>query len=262
MGLTVCTIVARNSLAHTRVLAESFRSLHPDGRMVALVFDDLRRDVDPDAEPFEVYRFDDLRVDLSEFHRTAVIYDVMEFATLLKPWLLEAVLDSGAFALYLDPDVKVYDSLDRLGELAVEHGIVLTPHADAPYPRDGKTIEENTILHAGIYNLGFVGVGPGSRPFLHAWQERIRRESVKSPHDARFVGQRWVDFVPGIFDNAIVRDPNSTSPIGTSIPARCNGRVHATRWTDARSPSSISAVTLPTSRTASVSTRAHIPASF
>ena len=246
MGLTVCTIVARNYLAHTRVLAESFRSLHPDGRMVALVFDDLRRDVDPDAEPFEVYRFDDLRVDLSEFHRTAVIYDVMEFATLLKPWLLEAVLDSGASrALYLDPDVKVYDSLDRLGELAVEHGIVLTPHADAPYPRDGKTIEENTILHAGIYNLGFVGVGPGSRPFLHAWQERIRRESVKSPHDARFVGQRWVDFVPGIFDNAIVRDPEFNVAYW-NLHSRSLQRTGARyEVDDARSPSSISAVTLP-----------------
>ncbi len=166
MGLTVCTIVARNYLAHARVLVESFRSVHPDGRVVVLILDDLRGEVDPDAEPFEVYRYDDLRIDDAEFKRMAMNYDVTEFATSLKPWLLQAVLDSGAsHALYLDPDIQVFDSLNRLGDLAVEHGLVLTPHVDAPYPCDGKTISENTILTAGIYNLGFIGIGEGARPF-------------------------------------------------------------------------------------------------
>ena len=180
MGLTACTIVARNYLAQARVLVESFRSIHPDGHVVVLIFDDLRGDVDSAAEPFEVYRYDDLRMDVAEFKRMAMNYDVTEFATSLKPWLLEAVLDSGAsHALYLDPDIQVFGSLDRLGELAVEHGIVLTPHVDAAYPCDGKTISENTVLSAGIYNLGFIGVGQGARPFLAFWQERIRRESLK-----------------------------------------------------------------------------------
>jgi len=49
----------------------------------------------------------------------AVIYGGMEVGAFLKPWLLDAVLDSGAsHVLYLDPDIRVYDSLDRLGELA------------------------------------------------------------------------------------------------------------------------------------------------
>ncbi len=208
MDLTICTIVARNYLPQARVLAESFGSIHPDGRMVVLVFDDLHREVDPTAEPFEVLWLDDLGIDVSEFHRMAMIYDIMEFATSLKPWLLKSILDSGAsHALYLDPDIQVYGSLDRLGELAVGHGIVLIPHATAPYPRDGRTIVENAILFAGIYNLGFIGVGQGSRPFLSFWQERLRRECVNNQHEARFVDQRWVDFVPGMFDTAIVRDP-------------------------------------------------------
>ena len=208
MGLTVCTIAARNYLAQARVLAESFRSIHPDGRMVVLVFDDLHGDVDADNEPFEVYRLEDLGMDVAEFHRMAMIYDVTEFATAVKPWLLEAILDSGAsHVLYLDPDIQVYASLDRLAELAVEHGIVLIPHTNAPYPRDGTTIGESAILFAGIYNLGFIGVGQGSRPFLAFWKERLFRECINNPHEARFVDQRWVDFVPGMFDHAMVRDP-------------------------------------------------------
>jgi len=224
VGLTICTIVARNYLPQARVLAESFWSIHPDGRMVVLVFDDLRREVDPGAEPFEVYRLDDLGMDVSEFHRMAMIYDIMEFATSLKPWLLEAILDSGAsHVLYLDPDIQVFDSLDRLAELAVEHGIVLIPHATAPYPRDGKTIVENAILFAGIYNLGFIGVGQSSRSFLAFWQERLRRECVNNQHEARFVDQRWVDFVPGMFDSVVVRDPEYNV-------AYWNVHSHSFRW--------------------------------
>ncbi len=208
MGLTICTIVARNYLPQARVLAESFASIHPEGRVVVLVFDDLHHEVDGAIEPFEVWRLEDLGEDLPEFHRMAVIYDVMEFATSLKPWLLESLLDSGASeVLYLDPDIQVFGDLNRLGELAGEHGIVLTPHATTPYPRDGKTIPEDSILFAGIYNLGFIGVGQRARPFLRFWQTRLRRECVNNQHEARFVDQRWVDFVPGMFDCAIVRDP-------------------------------------------------------
>ncbi|MGB7050329.1 MAG: hypothetical protein WBG41_02030, partial [Acidimicrobiales bacterium] len=190
--------MARNYLPHARVLAKSFRSNHPDGRMIVLVIDDLQHEVDPAVEPFEIYRLDDLGMDLSEFHRMAMIYDITEFATSLKPWLLEAILDSGvSHVLYLDPDIEVFDSLDRLERLAVEQGVVLIPHATTPYPRDGTTIVENAILFAGIYNLGFIGVGQASRPFLSFWQERLKRECINDQHQARFVDQRWVDFVPG-----------------------------------------------------------------
>ena len=196
--------------------------------MVVLIFDDLHREVDPVLEPFEVYRLEDLGMDVSEFHRMAMIYDIMEYATSLKPWLLEAILDSGAsHVLYLDPDIQVFDSLDRLAELAVEHGIVLIPHATVPYPCDGRTIVENAILFAGIYNLGFIGVGQGSRPFLAFWQERLRRECVNNQHEARFVDQRWVDFVPGMFDSVVVRDPEYNV-------AYWNLHSHSFRWAGER----------------------------
>ena len=68
-----------------------------------------------------------------------MIYDIMEFATSLKPCLLESLLDSGASeVLYLDPDIQVFGDLNRLAELAAEHGIVLTPHTTAPYPQMGR----------------------------------------------------------------------------------------------------------------------------
>ena len=190
------------------MLAESFRSIHPEGQMAVLVLDDLRRDVDSDTEPFELYGLDDLGVEVPELHRMAAMYDVLEFAAAVKPWFLEAVLDSGApHVLYFDPDIQVFGALDRLADLAGEHGIVLIPHTSAPYPHDETTIAETETLHAGIFDLGCIGVSQSARPFLGFWQERIRREGFRNPPGSLVTDQRWMNFVPVMFDNAIVRDP-------------------------------------------------------
>ncbi len=207
MGVHICTIAARNYLPFVRTLAESFREVHPDGTISALIFDDIDGEVGDD-EAFEVLHLEDLGPDVVEFHRMAMVYDITEFATSLKPWLLEMLLGRGSpSVLYLDPDIRVYGSLQKLADLAVEHGIVLTPHLDTPMPLDGLKTDDRTILASGIYNLGFVGVGQSAQAFLDFWQERLRRECVIDPPNMRFVDQRWVDFVPGIFDHVIVRDP-------------------------------------------------------
>jgi glycosyltransferase involved in cell wall biosynthesis len=207
-GLQICTIVARNYLPAARVLASTFLAHHPDGAVSVVVVDDVRGVVDADREPFEVINVGDLFSDQLDMHRMAAIYEITEFATSVKPWLLEYLLDrTGGPVLYLDPDIGVFDRLDDLARLADEVGIALIPHARAPFPRDGKMTSESAILAVGVYNLGFIGVGEKSRPFLAYWKERLRRECRNDPGNMRFVDQRWVDFVPGMFDCAIVRNP-------------------------------------------------------
>ena len=198
----------RNYLPAARVLTSSFLAHNPGGQVSVLVTDDVHGVVDADQEPFEVINPEDLFADPTELHRMAAIYEITEFATSLKPWLLEHLLDRGAESvLYLDPDIGVYDRLDELADIAKERQIALIPHARAPFPRDGKMTSESAILAVGVYNLGFIGVGEGSRAFLAFWKERLRRECRNDPGNMRFVDQRWVDFVPGMFDCGIVRDP-------------------------------------------------------
>ncbi len=207
MGVRICTIAARNYLPFTRVLATSAVQADPDARVSALIFDDLDGSVGA-GEPFEVIRLGDLGEDPAELRRMAAIYDVTELATALKPWLLEVLLDAGSEpVLYLDPDIQVFTSLAPLAEAAADHGIVLTPHVDVPLPLDDRNVDDRAILASGIYNLGFIGVGQSARPFLSFWKERLRRQCVNDPEHMRFVDQRWVDFVPGLFDHVIVREP-------------------------------------------------------
>jgi glycosyltransferase involved in cell wall biosynthesis len=207
-GLTACTIVARNYLPAARVLAASFLAQHTGGRVCVLVVDDFDEDVDPSAEQFEVVRPVDLDLAPEEFLRMAMLYDVTELCTAVKPWLLRLLLDRGAgVVLYLDPDIEVFASLEPLASAAREHGIAIVPHTESPIPLDGCEPTEQTILHAGAYNLGFIGVSDAARPFLSWWEERLARECYRDVNDAHFVDQRFVDLVPGMFDPAIVRDP-------------------------------------------------------
>jgi len=207
--ICACTIIARNYLPAARVLAKSFGVHHPEGRFFVLVLDDPLGEIDRAHEPFEILGLADLDIDRFELDEMAAAYSVMEFATAVKPWLLAALLRRGLTSvLYIDPDIQIFHSLEDLSAAAEEHGIVLTPHATAPMPRDGKMTTETAILASGIYNLGFVGVGQQAFGFLTFWMERLRRECYVDPGNMRFVDQRWVDFVPGMFDCAIVRDPS------------------------------------------------------
>ena len=207
-GVWACTIIARNYLPAARVLATSFLSHHPAGRIFVLVLDDPLGELDDDTEPFEVLHLADLEIEPSELHYMAACYSVTEFATAVKPWLLQALLRRGTpSVLYLDPDIQVFHALDELSHLTEANGIVLTPHVTAPMPRDQKMTSETSILASGIYNLGFIGVGHDAGPFLQFWMHRLRRECIVDPGNMRHVDQRWIDFVPGIFDCLIHRDP-------------------------------------------------------
>jgi glycosyltransferase involved in cell wall biosynthesis len=199
-----CTIIARNYLSYARVLAESFSEHHPDARFTALVLDGTD-DLD---EPFELLSPYEIGIEPDELHRMAMIYDLKELATAVKPWLLRTLLEGGAGeAVYFDPDIAIYQPLDDIGVLAQRHSIVLTPHTTEPIPEDGCLPDYGMIMHAGIYNLGFIGVSERAIPFLDWWSGRLSRYCIVALDQALFVDQRWVDFVPSLFENFILLDP-------------------------------------------------------
>lgn len=208
--MNVCTVIARNYLAHARVLAESFRRHHPDGRCFVLVIDDEEGLV-ADTEPFTVLRPRDIDVQAFEQMRSA--YSVMELCTAVKPWLLRHMLarhDDGSGVAYLDPDIVIYSRMTELEAALRDHAVVLTPHVLHGMPRDGRRPNETDILLAGVYNLGFIGVAdrPDAVTVLDWWAERLLTDCFVAPERGYFVDQRWIDFVPGLIDDLrILRDP-------------------------------------------------------
>src|ERR1700704_2139170 len=102
--MQVCTIVARNYLAPARVLAQSLVASNPDARLAVVVIDAIDDKEDFAQEPFEFISPLDIGIGADEYLRMATMYEVMELATAIKPWLLRTLLDRGAeTATYLDP---------------------------------------------------------------------------------------------------------------------------------------------------------------
>ena len=75
---SITTIIAKNYVAQARVLARSFRALHPDAGIHVLVVDDLEGRFDPAREPFDVLTLGDLAI--LEVRRMCFKYTVMELA--------------------------------------------------------------------------------------------------------------------------------------------------------------------------------------
>ena len=207
------TIIASNYSALAQVLGESFLAHHPDSTFTVLVVDDQPIDL---PSPIRVVRLDDLDLGTAALDVMKTIYDVMEFSTSVKPSLLRLLLSDdslggddagGVVACYLDPDIEVFAPFDDQVAPALDRGIVLTPHALYPVPRDGLKVSEGTIMQSGMYNCGFLAVADAARDFLDWWDERLRFDAVVDFEQSQFTDQRWVDWVPSLFDFAICRDP-------------------------------------------------------
>jgi hypothetical protein len=224
--MTACTIVARNYLAHARVLAASYARHHPGRRLSVLLVDGADGDEARGAESFEIILPRQLPLAEDEFRRMASIYEVMELATALKPFLLRFLLDRGSeVAVFLDPDIEIFAPLEVQAR-AREHGIVLIPHTLRPIPADERKPTLAEIAVSGVYNLGFIAVGPSARPCLEWWGDRLRRDCLVAPEEGLFVDQRLMDFLPAFFSPCILRDP-------TYNVAYWNLHERDVTWTDA-----------------------------
>ncbi len=206
--VSACTIVARNYAGRASILAESFFATNPDGEFTVLVIDDEDGSDDVPGPRTTTKRLRDIGLGRRDIGRLAAIYDVTEMATAVKPPFLRQLLAEGRdHVLYLDPDIKVYDSLADIAQLARERGIVLTPHMLSPLPSDGRRITDAHILSSGIYNLGFIAVGRGTETFIDWWWSKTRREALVDPDHMMFTDQRWIDYAPGFFDPWVLKDP-------------------------------------------------------
>src|SRR5260370_15792586 len=97
--------------------------------------------------------------------------------------------------------------MEKLPESLPSACIVLTPRLLRPLPQDGLTPNEQDILSAGAYNLGFLAVrnSKATEEFLGWWEERVR-EGRPIDRAGLMTDQPWIDLAPGIFPVAILKD--------------------------------------------------------
>src|SRR5215831_8752336 len=138
-------------------------------------------------------------------------YTPRELCFALKPLLLRKMLDLRfAATIYFDADVFIYSELGAIFETLASSSITLTPHITEPLPDDDCLPRDFTILRAGAFNLGFIGVRdtPEARRFLDWWAARESRYGHVDLLHGWGGDQKWCDMVPALFDGvAILKNP-------------------------------------------------------
>jgi hypothetical protein len=142
------------------------------------------------------------RIGAGKFREMAFKYNLTEFCTAIKPFCFEEIFSRSNLgqAVYLDPDILVFSSLDGIFALLESRSIILTPHIVFPSLNEGKR-SDSGLLATGLFNLGFLGLSKTSigQELLQWWGSRLVDQCFVDSHDALFTDQKWMDFVPSLF---------------------------------------------------------------
>lgn len=201
-----CTILSTNYLPKALALAESLR-LHEDGAALKVVFiDHIDDETLPELDGVECLSLAALGLPRSTLLEMAMTYDLVEFATSIKPVLFRRLLDDADQVFYLDPDTFVVSPMVELSPAleASAGGILLTPHFLRPPPRDAELTDGHMLL-CGINNLGFCGFDRRAFDCLDWWWGHLRTECVYDPMAGLFVDQKWMDIGATLFEAGYLR---------------------------------------------------------
>jgi hypothetical protein len=201
------TICARNYFAQALLLHRSFQAHHPEADFHVVLVD--RRD-----EAFAA-RFPGVPITwieetgLPQFAAHALRFDVIEFSTNVKAHCLALLLERYETAMYIDPDMFVFDRLDPVHDALVGGSIVVTPASTTPV-LDGHRPDDIEFLRVGVFNLGFIAVSrcPEGLRFVRWWSDRCLSDGFHETQSGVFVDQKWVNLVPCYFEGCrILKDP-------------------------------------------------------
>jgi hypothetical protein len=205
-------------LPEVRVLARSFRELHPHVPFVVLVADDLPAG-GIEHEPFDVLEL--AEVGIPEQVCRAV--DPQQLSYLATPFLLRELLERGAErVVFLKQETLVCSSARRIYDQLHASPVFLAPHLTRPHARGAEAAEvERLVLCAGAYNVGVLGVSntPTARAFLDWWADRCAFDSAHAIDRAVHYEQRWLTLAPTLFEGVHVDRAPGTNVGHWSIPA-------------------------------------------
>jgi hypothetical protein len=206
MTTTYCTILSTNYLPKALALAQSLRRHEEGASLRILVIDHARDDTLPRLPGVECLSTARLGLPAVEVAELAMSYDLVEFATAVKPLLLTRLLEEAEQVVYLDPDTYVTSPMAEVSPAlaASAGGILLTPHFLRPPPPDAE-IGDGHMLLVGVNNLGFCGVDRRAGEFLDWWWGHLRTECLYDPLAGLFVDQKWMDIGSTLFQAATFR---------------------------------------------------------
>lgn len=198
----IFTICSNNYLAKAKVLSESVRRHEPTSLFFIFLCDEKRKEIDYSSFADEVVQLDTIEpaiIDLS------LKYNLVELNTCLKPRVFEYLFSNRKAdkVIFLDPDIKLFNSFEEIYVKLSKSSIVLTPHICSPIPIDNKTPGESMFNNFGIYNLGFIGLSTSvdTLSFLEWWKGHTYKQCFIDVWNGIFVDQLPINHAPIFFKN-------------------------------------------------------------
>jgi len=205
MRTAVFTIASRNYFAHVNTLMQSLESTNPAYDRFVVCVDELSPDFVALPRNYELISLEDL--ELPEFKKMAFRYTILEFNTAVKPWAIEKLFGKYDRVVYLDPDIYVYEAFNEInGLFDAGSKFIFTPHLTHLWKEDGLQPDEEYIMRAGVYNLGFIALAKCDEvlEMVKWWQRKLEYRCVVDIQSGVFVDQKWMDLVPGLFRNVAI----------------------------------------------------------
>ena len=206
----IFTICSGNYFPYARILLTSLQLHHPEADLFLCLADRADSEIELGIAKVEVIVADTLNI--YNFADFAFRYDIMEFNTAVKPFMMQWLIEDRGYTevVYLDPDIELFAPITPVfASLESGANFAITPHITAP-AEFGEFPDDIGIMKSGIYNLGFIAIknSQESISFLHWWGRRLRYQCVNQQDEGIFVDQKYIDLLPAFSDKvAILRNP-------------------------------------------------------
>jgi hypothetical protein len=203
MTVAIFTICSRNYLGQAITLMQSVQEHEPRSDRYIVLVDRKVDTPQVDSNVADTIWVEDLGIPDLEYK--ALIFDVLELNTNIKPTVLRHLLRQHGHCVYLDPDTVLYSSLDPVWQGLRGNNIVVTPHLIRP-PAPEQAPWDQDILRHGSFNLGFIGAAAGAETdrLLSWWEDRCLTCGFNAPADGFFVDQKFMDHAHTYFDGVKV----------------------------------------------------------
>lgn len=207
----VVTATKNRMSAHRAV--ESLLAHHGDAHPLVVLVDDRFALA---ARSFEAFPGVDVRgpawlitVLGPELLRLGVIHDADALASVLRPFVLRALLDERRPGplVSLPADAEVLGPIDALVETGSDRILAVVPTRLSPPPADGKLPDAFDLAMTGRFDQELFAITTDGRPVLDDWCSRLARSPHVGPDRIRADLHPWLDDVAALVDPRVVRDP-------------------------------------------------------
>lgn len=201
----VFTIVTKNYMPQARTLGDSLQNANHKLAFFIVLADEVEGRIDLGKEKYPVIEVKDIGID--SYRDMAFKYDLVEFCTAIKPFVIEYLFDKYGYQkiIFFDPDIYVYSALDVVLDLLNDHFVVLTPHVTQFDGAESGSKPDDDYLRCGVFNLGFIALNssPKGRELLAWWRTKTQDKGYADFSEGLYVDQKWADMIPCFDDDGV-----------------------------------------------------------